>query len=406
MRSRWTDTAPLLAALVLAASAAAAVRAEGVAPAPFDDVTLRRVLQLSPVPPPPPDRSNAVADDPVAAQLGQRLFFDARLSPARVACASCHDPRRAFSDARPLARGAGDGLRRTPSLWNVAYNRWYFWDGRADSLWSQALVPMEGTAEMAGRREDAVALVASDPELAPLYRALFGAPPAAAAGAPGADAASVERAFTNLGKAIAAYERRLVSRRAPFDRFVEQLRAGGPASAIDAAAQRGLALFVGRANCRTCHAGPLFTDGEFHDTGVPARDARGRADGGRWEGIAALSSSRYSRRGPYSDAAPDDPGSLVHFLKREPHDWGTFKTPSLRNVARRAPYMHQGQFATLRDVVTFYSTLEGREARAGRETTLRPLRLTAREVDDLVAFLESLTDEDVDPALLAPPPAR
>ncbi len=403
MRSRWTDALP--AALAALALAAAAPRADAVAPAPFDDVTLRRVLQLSPVPPLPPDPSNRVADDPAAAQLGQRLFFDTRLSPARVACATCHDPRHGLSDARPLARGAGDGLRRTPSLWNAAYNRWYFWDGRADSLWSQALVPLEGAAEMAGRREDAVALVAADPDLAALYRAVFGALPAPPP-APSTDPAAVERAFTNLGKSIAAYERRLVSRRAPFDRFVEQLRRGAPADAIDASAQRGLALFVGRANCRACHAGPLFTDGEFHDTGVPARDARGRTDSGRWDGIAALTSSRYNRRGPFSDAPSDDAGTLVRFLKREPHDWGTFKTPSLRNVARRAPYMHQGQFATLRDVVTFYSTLDGRDVRPGRETTLQPLQLSAQDVTDLVAFLETLTDEGVDPALLEPPRVR
>src|SRR6185295_17867475 len=129
----------------------------------FTDLEVKRLLQHSPLPPPPPDETNAKADDPRAARLGRALFFDARLSGnGRLACASCHQPERSWTDGMALAHGADEGRRQTPSLWNVAYSRWYFWDGRADSLWSQALQPIESPREMAGSREAAVRLVRED----------------------------------------------------------------------------------------------------------------------------------------------------------------------------------------------------------------------------------------------------
>jgi cytochrome c peroxidase len=361
----------------------------------FTDVEAKRLLQHSPLPPPPADETNAKADDPRAAQLGRALFFDARLSGSgRLSCASCHQPERSWTDGLALAHGAETGRRHTPSLWNVAYNRWYFWDGRADSLWAQALQPIESAHEMAGSRDAAVRLVRDDASLRREYEAVFGAWPA------GADRAAVTRVFVNLGKALAAFERTLVSRRSPFDVFAEALRTGDLAGqgAIGPAAQRGAKLFVGRGSCRVCHAGPTFSDGEFHDIGLgPARPG----DAGRLEGIDRLRQGEFGAGSEWSDGTDGPRARNARFLARAPHAQGQFKTPTLRNVALTGPYMHDGRLASLADVLAHYSALPGRGAPGPhQESVLTPLALTPAETADLIAFLESLTDAAIDPDLL------
>ena len=383
----------------------------------FSEDERRRILELSPLGPPPVDPSNAVADDDAAATLGQRLFVETRLSSGGVSCATCHVPHHGFTDGKKVSEGVGRGRRHTLSLWNVAYNRWWFWDGRADSLWSQALSPIENETEMAGDRLKAAHLLSEDATLRAAYDSVFGSLPDLsdherfpAAGHPvlgkpddprsvawsamtEADRAIVNRVFANIGKAIAAYERRIVSRHSKFDRFAEALRAGEDSAALSIPAQRGLKLFVGRAQCRVCHGGPNFTDGEFHNTGVPPLDAAGRTDAGRNAGISLVLSSPFNLKGRFSDDRSENAGEKLSFLRVTPETWGQFKTPSLRNVALVAPYMHQGQFVTLRDVVTFYSTRAGTvDPGPNGERILKPLRLSPSEIEDLLAFLESLTD--------------
>jgi cytochrome c peroxidase len=377
---------------------------------PFTAEQRARILQLSPLPLPPPDPTNAWADDPGAARLGQRLFFDTRLSAdGSVACATCHVAERHFTDGLQLARGLADLERHTPALWNVAYNRWYFWDGRADSLWAQALAPLEDAREHGFTRLDLVRLLREDPALRMEYEAVFGPlpelPELSAPPEPH-ESEAVTRAFVNAGKALAAYERRLLSRRAPFDVFVEGLREDDPGklAALTPAAQRGLSLFVGRANCRLCHSGPELTDREFHSTRVvPLRDEL-RKDPGRQQGIALLLDSPFNGRSPWSDD-PQAGAERLAFLRTTPDNIGQFKTPTLRNVALTPPYMHQGQTATLREVLRHYSTFERTyDPNAGHfERMLVPLHLSEQELDDLLAFLESLTDVSIDPALLVPP---
>lgn len=395
----------------------------------FSPAELARILRLSPTPPSPIDETNRVADDERAARLGQRLFFDARLSPdARFSCATCHDPAKAFTDGLPVAAGRTPRERSAPTLLNVAQQRWLNWDGSADTLWAQALRPIEHPQEMGGDRVSVARLVRDDATLRGAYEAIFGALPAlkwdglpqrarpwsAHAGARPADDAmdaawnaiaprdqdAIDAMFANVGKAIAAYERRLTTGPAPLDTFVEGLRAGEAdvrRAAISPSAQRGLKLFIGEANCRTCHTGPNFSDGEFHSVGAPVGAIVDGAppaptDSGRFGGANLVVGDTFNAAGPHSDGRDGPRAMRIASLARSPETWGQVRTPSLRNVAMTAPYMHRGQLATLPDVVRFYSTLDGQVV-AGhhRETILAPLRLDDGQVDDLVAFLGSLT---------------
>lgn len=357
------------------------------------------LLRHSPVPDPPPDTTNRVADDPRAAALGRALFFDPRLSKdGRVSCATCHDPARAFADGRALSQGLGRGRRNTPALWNLAHARWFFWDGRADSLWAQALQPFETPAEMGSTRAAVLGVVRADPGLRQAYEQVFGPLHDPAAAEPREQA----RAFANLGKAIAAFERTLVSARAPFDVFVAGLRDGDAAKlqALSPAALRGARLFVGRGNCALCHAGPLFSDGEFHDLGLPLGDDEESADPGRRAGLEALQRDEFGAAGVYSDDRDGPRARALRHLRPPDEAGAEIKTPSLRNVALTAPYMHRGQFADLDAVLAFYSTHAGRRALPSpRERLLVPLHLTAQESADLKAFLEALTDVSATPLM-------
>jgi len=425
---------------------------------PRDDVlgpdVLASALEHSPLPAPRPDPTNRFGDDPRAAELGRRVFFDPRFSADGTrSCASCHDPAQGWADGRALAEGVVPLDRHAMTLWNVAYNRWFFWDGRADTAWGQALEVFENPLELASTRVDVARTIAADPKLAQLYSDVFGSLPdladeerfpagarpvpeehmqlaerwAAGDGTAGAahehaggdshfyhphqrawdgmqpaDREAVTRVFVNVGKALAAFERQIVSRDSAFDRYVAALRAGDEERmrAYPAAARRGLGLFLGRANCHVCHRGPEFTDREFHNIGVvPAPDGR-VDDPGRNDGILRLREQEFRGTGPYSDDTTGASALKLDYLPTHVHGTAEFKTPSLRNVARTAPYMHQGQFATLHDVLRHYSRLEPLDPRNPlSERVLQPLELTEAEIDDLVRFLETLTDESVNSEL-------
>jgi len=408
--------------------------------APLTDlptVVERRMLRSTPLPPPPPDPTNRVADDPRAAALGQRFFFETRFSPAEISCATCHNPRLAFTDGVALAEGINEGSRNTISLINAAHQRWLQWDGGADSLWAQAIRPMEHPDEMGGDRISIARTIAGDDELRREYEAIFGplpdlspnripergrpAPPRSPL-APMAtieddlsrawneldpdDQVAIDRVIANVSKALAAYQRRLVSGPSAFDRYVVALRDGDAAASdlLSESARRGAALFFGRANCWECHAGPLFSDREFHSIGMPPRAGGMPRDPGRFVGGEAVVADRFNAAGPFSDDRDGEAAKLIQSLVRSSTTWGQFRTPSLREVALTAPYMHQGQLATLREVVEFYSTLED-QLRIGHqhETILVPLHLTDEEIDHLVAFLESLTGDAIAEELLGKP---
>jgi cytochrome c peroxidase len=374
-----------------------------------------RSLSLASLGPVPADPSNRYADDTSAARLGQHLFFDTRLSAnGRVSCASCHVPARDFQDGKPLADGVGRTARRTMPVAGTAYSPWQFWDGRADSQWAQALGPLESAVEHGGDRTQYAHLVAS--EYRDLYQHVFGRLPnlanVPAHAGPVADSSraaawqrlsalgrdDITRVYANLGKAIAAYERRITFAPSRFDRYVEAELAGRTHTSADAfspAEEAGLRLFIGKASCVNCHNGSLLTDNHFHNTGVPVSAAVLTPDSGRATGVRQVIASEFNCTGRYSDAKAEDCEELRFAVTEGEELVRAYKTPSLRGVAERAPYMHAGQFATLADVVAHYD-----RAPAGPfgHTELEPLRLTGDERRQIEAFLRTLSSP-----LAAPP---
>lgn len=385
---RWRALAALL--LGVAGPVAAAVE--------FSDEERARIVAHGPWPPARErDAANRVDGRPAAVELGRRLFADPRLSATgQLACASCHDPKRAFQDGRRFTRHG----RNTPSLLDAAQQRWFGWDGAHDSLWAASFAPLVAADEMAATPASLAALLQRDPALARRWRTVFG------------DAAREDTRLVDAAKALAAYQATLVSPRTAFDAFRDAVaRHDGAAMArYPAAAQRGLKLFVGEGRCFLCHAGPGFTNGEFADIGRRFFTAGGGVDPGRWGGVQALQASPHTRLGVFSDAGPDDPRAVgTRHVLLEPRLYGEFKVPGLRGLARTAPYFHDGSAATLHDVVRHYSELDEDRLHADGERILQPLRLTPAQAGDLVAFLQTLSappGAPVNAPAAGPPPRR
>ncbi len=398
----------------------------------YSSEELAAIYRHSPPGSPPPDPTDAVADSPAAARFGRMLFFDPRLSDdGRVACSTCHQPVHAFTDGGRVAVALGTGTRNTPTLLNEAFGSWFFWDGRADSQWSQALQPLENPREASTDRLHVLHLVRDDLALRDSYRGVFGALPpledaarfpahalpgaalntawnTAWSGMAEADREAVNRAWSNLGKAIEAYERLLVGGNSAFDHYVAGLKSGDAAAqaGISAAAKRGLRLFVGAARCELCHSGPLFMDGQFHNLGLPLLPGEA-ADAGRDVGIRQVRDDPFNGAGVFSDAPAGEAQDNLRFLP-EPHLMlGAFKTPSLRNVALTPPYMHDGRFAVLEQVLDFYA--RGRAASRGRVVGVRERtvdlipRLGNGQKRDLIAFLQTLSSPPLPAELRGPP---
>lgn len=371
------------------------------------EIAMLRSLWIGSLPALPVDPSNRYADNDAAAALGQQLFFDTRLSSnGQVACATCHLPDLGFQDGKRLSEGVGITTRRAMPIAGMAYSPWFFWDGRKDSLWAQALGPLENPVEHGGNRTyyahlveqlyqaDYEAIFGPLPDLSslPLHAGPVADPAARAAweAMSREQQAQVTQLFANLGKAIAAYERTILPTASRFDRYVEAALAGDNetmAATLTPDEVAGLRLFTGKANCTQCHNGPLFTDNHFHNTGVPAA-ADLPEDSGRASGAPLVLADEFNCLSPYSDAEPDECSEL-RFMVAEGHELERqFKAPSLRNVAERAPYMHAGQFATLEEVLLHYNSAPA--APAGH-SEVEPLHLNSTELGQLAAFLRSLS---------------
>ncbi|HYE58015.1 MAG TPA: cytochrome c peroxidase [Rhodothermales bacterium] len=380
-----------------------------------------RSLTLGALGPLPDDPSNQYADDTAAARLGQLLFFDTRLSATgTVSCATCHAPGKDFQDGRPFGQGVGTTKRRTMPIAGMAHSPWQFWDGRADSQWGQALGPLENPDEHGGDRTQYVRLLAT--AYRETYESIFGplpdltglplragpvADPASAAAwarMPQERRDAITRAYVNIGKAIAAYERRITFAPSRFDRYVEAELSGRshtPESAFTPDEVAGLRLFIGKAGCVNCHNGPLLTDHHFHNTGVPLPRLALPPDSGRATGIRQAVASEFSCTGRFSDAGPDDCQELRFAVMEGEELVRAYKTPSLRNVAERAPYMHASQFASLDEVVAHYAAAP---AAPFGHSELRPLRVSREERRQIAAFLRTLSGPlSAPPGYLEPP---
>jgi cytochrome c peroxidase len=299
----------------------------------------------------------ALPDPPTPARvrLGRWLFYDTRLSgDGSVACATCHRPEHAFSEPTPVSSGirAQKGARKAPTFINQAAALYphFFWDGRAGSLEDQALGPIANPVEMGNTHESMIATLQKVPGYAPYFQEAFGSP---------------EITKERVAKAIADYERTRMSGNSPWDRW----RYNRDERAVSERVKQGHELFNGKAGCAQCHLGNNFTDSQFHNLGV-GWDAATKTfrDEGRWAVTKHL-----------------PPG------QRRESDRGAFKTPTLREVTKHAPYMHDGSIATLREVVEFYN--RGGEKNPWLDPKIKPLGLTEPEIDALVAFMQALEGE-------------
>jgi cytochrome c peroxidase len=405
----------------------------------------KTIQTLSPLPTPPPSPSNKYADDPKAAQFGQHLFYEQALSGnGTVSCSTCHNPTQGWGDQRPLSLGIGNVPRHSMTLWNAAYNRWFFWDGRADSLWAQATKPIEAANEMGSSRLQVAHTISHTPKLKAAYIAVFGSFPdisdikrfpykgAPNPGSPDSeghkawmgmtkdDQETINGILANVAKAIAAFERKIISRDAPFDTFVEGLKNkdASKQNAISNEAKWGLKLFLQKDSCIGCHNGPNFADGEFHNIGLPRHPSReGESDIGRFDGIPVVLKDPFNGLGLFGDNPKHPSLDKLRFLNDNPRETastvGQMKTPTLRSITTSGPYMHDGRFKTLDEVITFYSTFEAKnpgwcianhpthdqpeacelvKASAGhREDAMLLLKLSPTQKSALKAFLHTLT---------------
>jgi cytochrome c peroxidase len=304
---------------------------------------------------------------PEKIELGKMLFFDRRLSgDGTMNCATCHDPERAFTDGLELSLSypTTRNWRNSPTLINVALQKQLFHDGRARTLEEQALFPMMSAFEMNRNLDFVEEVIRSVPAYVEAFRKVFGG----------------EVTRERMAMAIAAFERTLISVNAPIDRYL-----GGDEHVLSQEAKRGLAVFRGKGGCAECHFGAALSDDRFHALGVPENPEH------RSDPRIAVTRRFVAKVYQYEDfrSLTEDPGRYL--ITKERRDWKAFRTPTLREVAKTAPYMHNGIFPTLDDVIEFFDKGGGRG-----NTVLKPLGLDDREKKDLKTFIdEALTGGDI-----------
>lgn len=358
---------------------------------------------------PAKDPSNKHLNNPVAAQLGQKIFFDPRFSQnGKVSCSSCHQPELNFTDGLSKAEGVGKTNRNSPSIIGTIHSPWQFWDGRKDSQWSQALGPIESPVEHGSNRNAVAQLIASDTAYRSLYQEVFGKLPDLsntnrfplnAGPINNSELATkwekmgqqekiiINTIFANSGKALSAFEATIKPAPSRFDRYIEALLTNdNNAAAIifNNNEIAGLRLFIGRGNCTNCHNGPLLTSHDFQNIGLANNSSKGRL-----EAISQIINDPFNCFGDYSDASKTECNEL-RFIKKSGDDLiGAFKVPSLRNVANTAPYIHDGRFDSLYQVLEHYNKAPKPESGI---STLHPLNLTEDKLLFLEAFLKTLSD--------------
>jgi cytochrome c peroxidase len=374
----------------------------------FSTTELDIIKTLSPLPEIPADPTNQVGLNPKAADMGSELFNDWRLSRGEeFACQTCHRISDDFMSVRL------DTPKDIPSLWNIAYNNWFFWDGRADTLWMQALGPIENPDEHDFSRSEIAKLIAVDDYYKKTYTELFGEIPDFSdynrfpdpampskdnleanrnwQSMSPQDRMEVNKVFANVGKALAAFQMTLISQKNNFDVFVEGIKENNEKKkqALSLKAKRGLKVFLGKGQCIECHHGPAFTDSKFHNTLLPKIDVELGFNAGRHGGIQDLKNSIFNAAGPFSDAPKSTTAKRLSNLKAQKNDIDGFKTPGLRNVYYTHPFMHTGQFRDLKEVIEFYSEMKG--AQKSDHPKIEPRHFSQNEKSDLLEFLKSLS---------------
>jgi len=350
---------------------------------------------------------NSVINHVNAQKFGEQLFFNTRLSQNKdISCASCHQPELNFTDGKEVAQGMGTGSKNTPSIRGAYLNDWQFWDGRNDSLWSQAMGPIENTREMGFNRLALAHLIDADEHYKLQYEELFGLFPTIKdqsrfplnAGPVDPDKNEnllkawkqmdrqdqdiINQIFVNVSKAIAAFESTIGYPETALDRFSDELKLTGKSSQLNLEQQQGLQLFIGKANCVECHNGPKLTNGSFHQLGI---GRGGVFDLGRATVVNQILRNSFNCLGQYSDANKEQCAALTDAPKTGIEWISAFKTPSLRNLKNTQPYMHNGLFMNLNEVVNFYN----RPAKPEQgQSDLKPLDLTLEEQAALVKFLQ------------------
>jgi cytochrome c peroxidase len=372
--------------IIMLVASAAPVRSMDLHTWTDDEKGTLKSLWIGSLPPLPKDPSNKYSADPKAVAFGKKLFFDNRLSGnMKVSCATCHPPNMNFADNLPLAHGIGTTSRRTMPLIGNGYNTWFFWDGRKDSLWAQALGPLESAVEHGFTRTQSASIIIkhyrkdyeeifgalpefSKRDLPPLAKPSLDEPSALRAwiSMPFEKRDAVTRIYANMGKAIAAFVRTIMPTPSRFDEYVETVMKNDPAAMMKTMTNEE-------------------TNGEFHNIGVSQRENL-PPDNGRSDAIAKVLSDEFNCMSEFSDARRSQCSEL-RFMDTETYKYiGAFKTPTLRNVAERAPYMHAGQISTLKEVLEFYRNLKPEQ----RSADLEHGELNDLDLQHLEAFLKTL----------------
>jgi cytochrome c peroxidase len=384
---KWSNFICVLVAIVCFGSGSSAANT-----VEFSPSEVRKILSHGPWPvskdlPVSNDAGNQYSNSVGAQVFGKALFFNKQLSPSgTMACVNCHQPSKAFADGLAKSTGLIKGTqltRNSPSLYNASRERWFGWDGAADSIWSQNLRPLFDSNEMGSSPKHLQRFVTTNAKINQQYKAVFSAE---------AKQQSAEQVSVNIAKAIAAYVVTLQSGKTPFDRFRDALALNdvNKMAEYPSSAQRGLQIFVNKGQCSTCHVGPMFSNGEFADIGISFFIRPGEVDSGRHGGIRALVASPFNLLSQYSKT-DSKATEKTRFVDLQHRNFGEFKVPSLRNVADTAPYMHNGSLPALESVVAHYSELNLDRLHADGDQLLRPLRLSQQEQVDLVSFLKSLS---------------
>lgn len=366
---------------------------------------LLKTLSIKHLPELPLDPSNQYLHNQVAIEFGKRLFFDPSLSQTgTISCSTCHQPSRQFSDGMRVANGVKLGMRNTPSLLGVAHQQWLFWDGRKDSVWAQALEPFEDPNEHNLTRIAVIQKVFGNTEYFQRYESIFKDTPSAEefeswpeSANPNGDIKSlklwksltietrkrINQVYANIGKSIAAYEATLKFPESRFDHFLSQLDQGSELTVLSENEQLGLKLFIGKASCINCHHSALLSSQHFQNIGTGTRGK----DMGRSQVAEAQAWDEFNCLGDYSDA-PESACNKLKFMSKDRHELaGSYKVPSLRNVSKTGPYMHDGRFKSLGEVVLFYINPPSQKLTGHH---LPEIKLDEKEQDRLINFLNTL----------------